>query len=85
MYHLELEDERILSSLIASSPLLETLQIGSIHDLNKLELSSFNVANMKTFGISDCNKLEEIEIEAPRLHTLRLTTTRTQNAVPQQD
>ncbi|CAN1326764.1 F-box/FBD/LRR-repeat protein At3g52680 [Linum perenne] len=77
MVNVKFQDKRILSSLIASSPRLETLELGSIKDLSKLELSS---SNLRILGISSCNRLEEIEIEAPRLDTLRLTTC-TQNIV----
>ncbi|CAN1124181.1 F-box/LRR-repeat protein 13 [Linum perenne] len=76
--NVELECASLLEILIASSPLLETLELGSIRNFSKLELS--NVANLWKLVISDCNKLEEIEIAAPRLQTLHLTTS-TQNAV----
>ncbi|CAN1123107.1 Putative F-box/LRR-repeat protein At3g18150 [Linum perenne] len=70
MYDVELDDERLLESLIASSPLLENLQLHAITNLNKIEVS--NVANLRTLGIMYCDELTEIKIAAPLLHTLRL-------------
>ncbi|CAN1844439.1 F-box/FBD/LRR-repeat protein At3g52680 [Linum perenne] len=71
-----LEDERILGSLIASSPELETMVLLGIPNLSKLQVS--NVPKLRTLQIRCCEgfftdrQIEEIEIAAPQLHTLYL-------------
>ncbi|CAN1231061.1 F-box/FBD/LRR-repeat protein At3g52680 [Linum perenne] len=65
-----LEDERILGSLIASSPELETMVLLGIPNLSKLQVS--NVPKLRTLQIRCCEGIKEIEIEAPELHTLCL-------------
>ncbi|CAN1844553.1 F-box/FBD/LRR-repeat protein At4g00160, partial [Linum perenne] len=69
-----LEDERILESLIASSPLLETMDLFGIRKLSKLQVS--NVPKLRTLNINYCEDLKEIEIAAPRLHFLHFSVFR---------
>ncbi|CAN1843625.1 Putative F-box/FBD/LRR-repeat protein At4g03220 [Linum perenne] len=57
------------TSLIASSPLLETLELEGIRN-RKLQIS--NLINLKNIEISYCDSLEEINITAPGLQTLSL-------------
>ncbi|CAN1751804.1 F-box/FBD/LRR-repeat protein At1g78750 [Linum perenne] len=67
------DDHRLFTNLIASSPLLETLQLRNVRNLKKLQLS--NVPNLKTLVVTYCFDLEEIEIEAYELHSLHLQMT----------
>ncbi|CAN1123590.1 FBD-associated F-box protein At3g52670 [Linum perenne] len=69
-----LEDERILESLIASSPLIETMDLFGISNLSKLQVS--NVPKLRTLNINYCEDLKEIEITAPRLHFLHFSVFR---------
>ncbi|CAN1843626.1 Putative F-box/LRR-repeat protein At3g18150 [Linum perenne] len=62
------------TSLITSSPLLETLELRGVIVDRKLEIS--NLINLKTIEIRYCDSLDEINITAPRLETLSLCTTK---------
>ncbi|CAN1844557.1 F-box/FBD/LRR-repeat protein At1g51370 [Linum perenne] len=70
MFDVVIEDERILANLIASSPLLETMDLFGIPKLSKLQVS--DAPKLRTFGIYGCNDLKEIEIAAPRLNSLSI-------------
>ncbi|CAN1123586.1 F-box/FBD/LRR-repeat protein At1g51370, partial [Linum perenne] len=70
MFDVVIEDERILANLIASSPLLETMDLFGIPKLSKLQVS--NAPKLRTLIINGCEDLKEIEIAAPRLHSLSI-------------
>ncbi|CAN1844554.1 Putative F-box/LRR-repeat protein At3g18150 [Linum perenne] len=70
MFDVVIEDERILANLIASSPLLETMDLFGIPKLSKLHVS--NAPKLRTLIINGCEDLKEIEIAAPRLHSLSI-------------
>ncbi|CAN1123588.1 F-box/FBD/LRR-repeat protein At1g51370, partial [Linum perenne] len=74
MFDVVIEDERILANLIASSPLLETMDLFGIPKLSKLQVS--NVPKLRTLNINYCEDLKEIEITAPRLHFLHFSVFR---------
>ncbi|CAN1751611.1 F-box/LRR-repeat protein At2g42720 [Linum perenne] len=60
----------LFTSLIARCPLLETLEIGNVLYLDKLQISGF--PGLKTLKISSFYETE-IEIEAPQLQNLHLS------------
>ncbi|CAN1131538.1 F-box/FBD/LRR-repeat protein At1g80470 [Linum perenne] len=67
------ELEGVYTSLIANSPLLETLELQLITD-DKIQIS--NLSSLKNIDIRQCGSLKELDITAPLLETLclRLTT-----------
>ncbi|CAN0902762.1 Heavy metal-associated isoprenylated plant protein 31 [Linum grandiflorum] len=67
---LDLTEQQVLLNLIAGSPFLETLELMGIGNLRKLQL--VNLANLKTLNIIWCFSLEEIEIAAFELQSLRI-------------
>ncbi|CAN0901320.1 F-box protein At5g03100 [Linum grandiflorum] len=72
LHHVELDGgERLLTSLIASSPLLQTLKLEFVRGMRKLSMC--NVANLKELKIYSCDGLEEIEIAASSLETVRIS------------
>ncbi|CAN0841506.1 Putative F-box/LRR-repeat protein At3g28410 [Linum grandiflorum] len=70
LHWVEISDERVLTNLIASSPLLETLELRSIVRLDKIRVR--DAVNLRTLTISACYTFKEIEIVAPGLETLNL-------------
>ncbi|CAN0914266.1 F-box protein At5g03100 [Linum grandiflorum] len=77
LLHLRLEfveflDHRLFTSLMASSPLLETLEICFVNGIRKL-----NLPNLKTLKIScmeeDLSRMFRKEFIAPQLNTLEIT------------
>ncbi|CAN0914677.1 hypothetical protein LINGRAHAP2_LOCUS28701 [Linum grandiflorum] len=70
LFSAEITDDTILTNLISSSPLLETLELEWIHKLKKIRV--YDVLNLRTLKISRCDELVEIEIVAPTLQTLNL-------------
>ncbi|CAN0912976.1 F-box/LRR-repeat protein 25 [Linum grandiflorum] len=68
--HVELDGgERLLTNLIASSPLLQTLKLLFVKGIRKLCIMS-NVANLKSLEIYYDNHLVEIKIAASALQTM---------------
>ncbi|CAN0914694.1 hypothetical protein LINGRAHAP2_LOCUS28706 [Linum grandiflorum] len=67
---LKITDETVITNLIASSPLLETLKLEFIENLEKIRVC--DVVNLRMLTISAGKQLQEIEIVAPGLHTLNL-------------
>ncbi|CAN1751798.1 hypothetical protein LINPERHAP1_LOCUS4449 [Linum perenne] len=63
-------DEQLLTDLIASSPLLETLELENIAGMRKVVVS--NAANLKKLEIYCCFDLEEIQIAASGLLDLHI-------------
>ncbi|CAN0914862.1 Putative F-box/FBD/LRR-repeat protein At2g05300 [Linum grandiflorum] len=68
--NVELEDDRVLANLLASSPLLETLILTRIEELSKLQVR--NLTNLNRLQVSYCDLLVEIDIVAPRLDSLSI-------------
>ncbi|CAN1228752.1 Putative FBD-associated F-box protein At5g53640 [Linum perenne] len=73
--HLEsvqFDDDQLFTKLLASSPLLETLEIkAAVVSAKKLQVS--HVPNLRVLKISSSSSnVKEIEIAASRLHTLQL-------------
>ncbi|CAN1158794.1 F-box/FBD/LRR-repeat protein At5g53840 [Linum perenne] len=65
------DDELLFANLIASSPLLETLELEHVYaPMSKLRLS--NVSSLKVLMISSCHWVKEIEIVALALQTLHI-------------
>ncbi|CAN0927401.1 F-box/FBD/LRR-repeat protein At5g53840, partial [Linum grandiflorum] len=73
--HVDLDGgEQLLTNLIASSPLLETLKLLFVKGISKLSIIS-NVANLKSLEISYGDDLKEVEIAASGLQTLVIGST----------
>ncbi|CAN0846102.1 F-box/LRR-repeat protein 13 [Linum grandiflorum] len=64
------KDNLLFENLIASSPLLETLEIGKSFSTKELKVCTHHI-NLKTLRIVGCSS-KKIEIAAPGLQTLRL-------------
>ncbi|CAN1269444.1 Putative FBD-associated F-box protein At5g22720 [Linum perenne] len=67
--NVEFDDEHLFANLIASSPLLETLELKFVGGMRKLHL---NAANLKKLEIYYCNSFEEIQIAAFGLRYLHI-------------
>ncbi|CAN1228756.1 hypothetical protein LINPERPRIM_LOCUS3016 [Linum perenne] len=70
--YVQFDDDQLFTKLLASSPLLETLEIkAAVVSAKKLQVS--HVPNLRVLKISSSSSnVKEIEIAASRLHTLQL-------------
>ncbi|CAN1751802.1 Putative F-box/FBD/LRR-repeat protein At2g05300 [Linum perenne] len=68
--NVEFDDERLFANLIASSPVLETLELKFVIGMRKLVVS--NSANLKKLEIYYCDDVKEIQIAAFSLQDLHI-------------